>query len=327
MQEIKIMTERSYQTWPSWTVVYEWEDVMKSIMQCEIVDLHKGFIGNINRITRKINRKLNVIPFSFSWNPNKSIRLIWIMDARIYREYAYPNCIPIFLDFHTEMIDEIIKATQKLPYFWVTSLEIYKKIREKTDKVQYIPLSISDKWISHEVPQKDIDVIQFGRKNLVLHDFMINYCKRHPKTEYVYQTADSTLSYVSTKRGNLGKFELRSDYMKMVARCKVSLVSSPGIDNGKNFGGIDFFTPRFYESAAQYCHLIGRFTKNEEADYIGIESVCKLVESEKDFEDEMSKALQTECEKNLVAYKDFLTKNCTSVRAKELLGIIRRENA
>lgn len=107
-------------------------------------------------------------------------------------------------------------------------------------------------------------MIQFGRKNPVLHSYMLKYCKLYPNVEYVYQTSDGSLTYTSTTRGNIGKFDNRPEYMQMIAKSKVSLVSTLGIDKSKNMGGIDFFTPRFYESAAYYCHLIGRYTMNDE---------------------------------------------------------------
>ena len=263
MSNIQIMTERSYQNWPSWGVVYEWEDVMADVLDAELLDLHTGFFGKAARAVRKVYRKSG-LKGHFSYDSRRPVRLVWVMDARIYKEYTYPNFIPIFLDFSIDMVDEIFEATKNLPFFWVTCISIYEKLKEKTTKVHYIPLSISDKWISQTVKVKDIDVIQFGRKNAILHEYMLNYCKSHPNVEYVFQTSDGSLTYTSTIRGNMGRFDTRVEYMKMISRSRVSLVSTPAIDSGKDFGGIDFFTPRFYESAAQYCHLIGRYTDNSD---------------------------------------------------------------
>lgn len=322
MKDIEILTERSYQHWPSWAVVYEWEDVMTSVLGGELIDLHKGRLGGIARNIRKLIRKISIVPSTFNWNNSKPIRFIWIMDAKIYKEYNYTNCIPIFLDFSVDMIDIIIKATSKLPFFWVTSLSIYEMMKNKCQNVHYIPLSISDKWIRDDMPNKTIDVIQFGRKNEILHQYMMKYCETHKNIDYVYQTADGTLSYTSTIRGNIGRFDTRYEYMKMIASSRVSLVSTPGIDKGKNFGGIDFFTPRFYESASQYCHMIGRYTYNTEADYIHVHDVCKHVQSEQEFHDTLEDLLQTDNECNVAKYRSFLQMNSTSQRVKEIYKII-----
>lgn len=141
---IKIMTERSYQHWPSWDVVYEWEDIMVDVLSAELVDLHVGFLGQVGRLIRKIYRKTG-IKGKFSYTENKPIRFVWVMDAKIYKEYTYSNCIPIFLDFSTDMIDEIVVATRDLSFFWVTSMAIYQMLKVKARNVQFIPLSISDK--------------------------------------------------------------------------------------------------------------------------------------------------------------------------------------
>ena len=321
MNNIEIMTERSYQHWPSWDVVYEWEDVMAEELDSDLVDLHRGSLGQVSRIIRKSFRKLNLAPNKFICHGRK-YKLAWIMDARIYKEYTYHNIIPIFLDFGLNMVDEIVNATNNLPFYWVTSFAIYKELRKKTNRVHYLPITVADKWIKKIVPQKQIDVIQFGRKNDILHKYMLNYCKAHPDIEYIYQTGDGTLTYTSSTRGIIGKFETRDSYMDMIAKSKISLVSTPGIDKSKDFGGIDFFTPRFYESAAHYCHLIGRFPDNEEAEYIGINEVCSNIDSEKEFIDTVDYMLQQSNRDNLYKYEHFLKENRTSNRLKEMKIIL-----
>ncbi len=71
--------------------------------------------------------------------------------------------------------------------------------------VYFIHRCVSDQYFTQEVPAKDIDVIQIGRKNPVMHQFMLDYCKEHPDVEYIFQSEDASLNYNSTTRGNIGK--------------------------------------------------------------------------------------------------------------------------
>ena len=245
------------------------------------------------------------------------------MDAGIYKQYTFMNVIPIFLDFNINMVEQIMKATSQLPCWWVTNNEIYKELKKRNCRnVFFFPLSISDKYVSGNINSKTIDVIQFGRKNRKLHEYMLRICKKNPDIEYIYQISGKTLEYYSTKNGKIGKFDKREDYIKLIQKCKVSIVSSPGIDSSRDFGGIDFITPRFYESAAFYSHMIGRYTKNEEADLISLEEVCANISSYDEFENILMNMLEIDCNENITKYNDFLNKNKTSCRAIEMKEIL-----
>lgn len=186
-------------------------------------------------------------------------------------------------------------------------------------------MCISNRYISEGVHDKDIDVIQLGRKNNKLHEYMLRYCKSHPEIQYVYQSADGSLTYITTKGDNLGRFDKRSKYMEMLGRCKISLVSTPGCDNSRNWGGIDFFTPRFYESAAMYCHMIGRYTDNKEAEQIGVKMICSNIDGYEMFEEQINKCLSIDNKVCVDAYKEFLYSNCTKVRFQEMKELVCQE--
>ena len=215
------------------------------------------------------------------------------------------------------MIPVIAKKTKLLPFFFVTSVDIYDLLKNYGAKnVIYLPLSISDMYFSDIVPTKKIDVIQFGRKNPVLHGWMMEYVTAHPEVEYVYQSNNGSLTYISTTRGNLGKFDERKEYIDLLKSCRISLVSTPGMDKSRtDFGNVDFFTPRFFESAAFYCHMIGRYAENNEADFLKIHSVCFNVKTKVEFFDSMDKMLKLPNEINVCKYKEFLDSNFTSKRA------------
>lgn len=324
MNNISILSERTFQTWPSWDVVYEWEDEIANVLQCNITPLYPSPYGQVLSRLRKVLRKFGLTNREFKIGKNPEWKLAWIMDARIYQDYTFLNTIPIFLDFPVDMLDIISFATKKLPCFWVTSKDIYNLfIRKGCNNIYFEPLSVADKYVTNVSPIKDIDVIQFGRKNMILHDYMLKFCEAHKDVEYVYQTTDGSLTYVSTSRGIIGKFDSRREYMSLLSRCKVSLVSTPSIDNSKDFGGIDFVTPRFYESAANYCHMLGRFTENEESKLIYLDEVCENIYSYNQFADYLSTVLSVDCSNNVKKYEHFLNENKTSKRACSISKVLK----
>lgn len=319
---VSITTERAYQNWPSWDVVYEWEDQLSRELNIPIKNMY-SCCGNIRKKIRRIKRKLSVAQSRFHVDNIKNVKLVWVMDAKIFKEYTYRNVVPIFLDFSVESVDEVIEATRNLPFFWVTSKGIFDVLISKGVKnVYYIPLSISDKYYIKRVPQKTIDVIQFGRKNKILHEYMLDYVKKNPNVEYVYQSEDGSLTYTSTTRGNIGKFDNREEYMDLMSKCRVSLVSSPAVDEGKNFGGIDFITPRFYESAVHYCRMIGRYTENDEANIIKLRDVCKNIHNQEEFDNALTSMLKENNNAIFHAYNQFLEENVTSKRAEKMKSVL-----
>lgn len=312
---MNIISERNYCLWPSYHVIYEWEDIFAQ-NGFNLVVCKNGLPDRtVRRIRNYIKEKLGG---TFRYN-GRTYNFRWILDAKVYRRYTGLNTIPIFLDFPVHMVEEINRVTKELPFYWVTCHDIYLKLKECGSKnVLFIPLSISDKYFTGIVPEKKIDVIQFGRKNSKLHEYMMEYCRRNPETEYVYQTENGSLTYESTIRGNVGKFDTRKEYFQMISSCRVSLVSSPGMDNSRDFGGIDFITPRFYESAANYCYMIGRYADNQEAKSIGIDRVCPNVSSYEEFERLMGSYLNSEGFTQKEAFDQFLRENVTSARIKSM---------
>lgn len=250
--------------------------------------------------------------------------LIWVMNSNDIGLYTYRNSIPIFLDTPVKTVDMVLKATKSLPFFWVTCMDFFRILEAHgCTNAHYMPLSISDKYITDVVPEKKIDVLQFGRKNDLLHEWMLRYCREHDNVEYVYQTGNGTLTYTSTVRGEIGRFDSRKEYMELMRSAKISLVSTPGCDENRDFGGVDFVTPRFYESAACYCQMLGRYTENEEVAQIGIKSICPNISNFEEFKRAL--ALNLENDIDAEKYETFCRINCTSQRVKEMLKVIQSE--
>ena len=325
--KVNVLSERAYRRWPSFDVVFEWEDIIAPVLKAQIITFEGGLPGKVIRRLKKYWLKVNQRANSKYRITNiTECKLLWEMAANDYRTLPTKNIIPIFLDFPVSMVDPIIEATSSLPVFFVTCKDIYNLLVQKgVKKVRFMPLSISDKYFTEDVPDKTVDVIQFGRKNSVLHEYMLEYCEAHPTVDYVYQSGDGTLTYESTTRGNVGKFDTRKEYVDMIKPCRVSLVSTPGCDKGRSgeFGAIDFVTPRFFESAAFYCHMIGRYTENEETEELGLSTVCPNVKSYEVFEKLMDVYLGS-LDWDWTVQREWTRRNLTSERAKYIQEEIGR---
>ncbi|SDO97983.1 hypothetical protein [Selenomonas ruminantium] len=324
--KLKILSERAYQKWPSWHVVYEWEDIIAEKANIPIVNYSNDIGTRIHSFFRRLCKK-----FYKKWMPEYKFNLscecyiMFIMNAASYHILPTNNIIPIFLDFPINMIDDITRVTKGLPVFFVTCKDIYNILSSNGVKnVRYMPLSISDKHVQSDVPKKTIDVIQFGRKNNVLHDYMLKYCKERPNVEYIYQTDNGTLTYISTTRGIIGKFDSRDEYFDLIKSSKISLVSTPGFDNSRtaDFGNIDFVTPRFYESAASFCHMIGRYTSNDETTDLRLSDVCPNVSSYSEFANLVDAYLSEDYDWHI--QREFVNSNLTSLRAEYIINEIEK---
>lgn len=321
-----ILSERAYQAWPSWAVVYEWENVISRELDIPIKLLRGRILGRIERKLKSIMIDHTHLYSRYHYSGRKP-HLMWVMNAKGYRGYMYRNMIPIFLDFPSEMVDEITEATASLPMYWVTCHDIYQLLKAAGSKnVYYMPLSIADENVRAGYLKKSIDVIQFGRRNHVLHEYMLRYIEQNPEVEYVYQTEGGSLTYVSNQRGTIGKFSERQEYLDLLAECRISLVSSPGYDKSRDFGGVDFVTPRFYESAANQCLLVGRYTDNVEATNIGLTDICPNVGSYEEFSCVISHYLNDDISEEKYALSLFLKNNVTSRRAMYMKEILAEKN-
>lgn len=325
MLQVQLLTEREYQHWASFDVCYDWEDIISKILRCPMQSMWKGNLGQIKRYSKKVSwkirRKIGAQDVFFRVDNKNIWNLFWIMNAGIYQEYTFKNSIPLFLDFPVYMVNSIAKATKNLPVFWVTCHDIYRELRHAgCENVKYFPLSVSDIYVPDEVPQKTIDVIQMGRRNERLHEFMLDYCGRYPDIEYVYAAPHrkNNLGYISTIRGYIGEIATREKYMEVLADAKVAIVSTPGAEKSSRFGNIDFITPRFYECAAKYCFMIGKYTNNREIEITGLNKICPNIDNQKEFDRYITEYLSLNAELNKARYKEFLGNNVTSKRAEEL---------
>lgn len=329
MYELDLYTEKCFLTNVSYDVMHEWEEDFSEALQIPAIEIYQKSTGALKRnIVQFIGRARRILKMDWSRfrvNNYSKWHLVFVPNALVYLNYTYlPNTIPIFLDFPDAMVNKIAYATKKLPIYFVIAYDIYDCLKNAgSQNVEFIPMGISDSYVKQFPPKKTIDVVQFGRRNEKLHEWMMAYCSRHPEVEYVY-VINSNYEYFSTTRGNIGRFEERTDFCDLIDRTKIALVSSPGVEGKSRFGDIDFITARFYECAAHYCFMIGRYTKNKETDLIGLNDVCANVNSKEEFDKYMDEYLNADVTLNAIRYSEFLSNNVMSERAKTLKSVIDR---
>lgn len=339
-KKFEILSAQKWKEYYAIQVVYEWEDVLGATLGIPLdMDsqplMNKIFNKPANSFLQKFIRNSflkKYIDISFNYLLRKK-KGIYFVSFQLYviemvNHYVYqPNSIPIFIDCFRSMVDRIPALCEKNPMFFVTDYEVYQQL-QKTNaakKTRFVSLSISDKYLRKEVPEKKIDVLQMGRQNPVLHEWMLQLTQKHPNVEYVYaHKKDEVHSYYSTTRGWLAEdTDTREAFMKFLGSARISLLSSPGIDGGDKTrtGGYNPVTPRFYESAINYCYLVGRFPDTPDFIYNKVSSVCERPQDYESFEtlvlDMLSKPFSQQ-EKYEAFIQDHLTSTISNLIKKEL---------
>ena len=318
---MKILSLRKYQQVFFNQIMYEWEDDISNHYRIKIKKPNP-----ISYYTSVLLDKCDMFHiFTRCIRQQNKNNYAFLMFPFAYRYFCPYSIIPIFLDTFEKYYDQIQTAIKDIDIAIFTNYEMYisQKAVFPEKNIFYLPLGMAQKWVSNNMPDKKIDVVQTGRYNPLLHEWMLRYCERNPSIEYVYRDSLESQEYYSTQKGKIGYFSTREEYMALLRSAKVSLVSTPGVDDKSRTGNYDFFTPRFYESACSFCQMIGRYPNNQEAKYLGIEDVCENVENYEEFESKLKKALDTELDKE--KYINFTKKNMFLNRLEEcgILEVLR----
>lgn len=298
-----IITTRYDAHWQSQQMYHDWEDVFS------------------------VNLKLPFVPYSLDnmfelAKRTGNYALAFVSVFRLIECYRpNPNTIPILVDCWKQDIESFNDLCRGFPLVYVTCLEAYRDIMAQgfSGKLLYMPLSVSDKQCCLTLPEKRIDVIQYGRKNSVLDNWMQKYLIKYPHVSYVTTAVDEAgkVKILSNRHG-AEECPDRRYLMNVLAMAKVSLVSAPGMDNSVNTGGYNVVASRFFEGAAKYCYMLGRYPKNEEFTYCGVDDVCDCVEDYEQFEDRLTTMLAHRFDR-FDEYRRFLSMHVTSCRVATFL--------
>ena len=217
-------------------VCYEWEEdiaayfevpvsniIVKPKPPSALKELIKKFFPFLRQVKRKIySIRERMKECMLTQDINGNLSLMFLMMVSDISSLPVHNSLPVFIDVWTDdEAERIIRQLKALKLFYVTSLDVLKLLQAKAPamNVRYMPLSVSDRYFSENFTRyrtKTVDVIQMGRRNPVLHEYMIRYANEHKNIDYVYSDTGSNVhnSYISTLRGNIGKILDREEFIK-----------------------------------------------------------------------------------------------------------------
>lgn len=299
-----IITTRFCNRWPTWQMVHEWEDVLAARLGVPLKPLGESCMAS---------------------DPGYGAQSYDLMFLQLASELRYyeGNCnlIPIVMDLWCDDFKDFRQRAGKFKLVFVSNLQAFQELAPELPNLRYLPFCLADQYLDWILPLKDIDVIQYGRRNPLLDAYMGTFLERYPATRYVTTEVsdnDRKVFIQSNLDGLIAESDTRTAFMNILGRCKVSLVSTVGMDGSRDTGGIDPVSPRFYESMAAGCYLVGRIPDNDEFRKSGINSFCRHVDSYDDFEATVLELLAADGTKQ-EEYKLFLQQHLASALAPMIM--------
>lgn len=323
----QIITQRGYQAWPSWDLVYEWEDILKSELQLDFY-FDSKFMNN------KYVKRIPILGNMYQTNQNA---FMFEMSAmRVNDRNNRPNITPCIIDFflrNKEQLQNFYKHYDRHYFVLVSSKEVYEFLKSVDCplNIEHLPLSISDKYkiTSDTVIEKKYDLVLTGRLNgnSIFLDFTKRYAETHPDFRYVFRKQANPTStvfpYFTSDGEELGDICTREKYVQLIRSSKVGLYTTPGLDGGeKRTNGFNQVTPRFLEYIAAQCHVMARYPHNADTDFYELPRFCKSVETYDEFCYLMDYYRREPVDTNI--YSQYLERHYTSKRAEQLSEIIKK---
>lgn len=320
-----IGTCRKFAHWPSWDLVYEWEDILSKELAIDFCFKNSWY----NRKPRKIPL-LNL--FLRHWTNTFCFEMSACVNGP--RMDNMKTVVPCIIDFFLtkESMPLFVKKYCNNNIVLLSSKESYDFVADyiynnniQNFNIGHLALSISDKYAINNTTffDKKYDLVLMGRQNAVLEGFLNQYIINHTDLYYVYrELKDGKFNYYTNRGECLGDINTRDKYITLMRSARCGLYSTPGIDGGeKRTNGFSQVTPRFLELIACGCHVIARYKRNSDTDYYELEKFSPSVESYEQFERMLDKARSSEVD--IQAYSNYLSKHYTSVRAIQLKEIIK----
>ena len=307
-----ILSNRNTASWPSYHIVWEWEDCISQQMGCSIktdsVLIVNQWMKRFNLFQDSFLPKGNLFMYEVSINS----------DPKEIRRYNRSNIVPCVVDyfFKDDEIDIFESKFSRHPVVFISSMEVYLRLKSLGCRlnIKHLPLSLSDIYAIDENTtfEKRYDLVMMGRQNNVLKEFLDIYIKTHPDFLYVYEDmTKGKLHYSSSDGEYIGYISGRAEYMKLLRQSKVAMYSTPGIDGGeKRTNGYNQVTPKFLEFLASGCNIIARWKDNPDTDFYHLKEFSENVDSYASFERLMNKYREEKAD--IAKYSQYLRRHYTS---------------
>ncbi len=336
-----IYTEREFNTWPSWHIIYEWENVLSEHLNLNFIDSRQAFIaGNFadkairyaSRILKRFKINIELLPFIDHFVKKPNCLHLELFARQDFYFTGSKNTIPVIIDFwKNHDLESFYKAYKNSRAVLITSLEVFEYLKQIDCPlpIYHFPFSLPDKYKYqfNKSANRKFDVIMPGRSNCVLWEYLLLFEKKFPEIEYLYQKGiDNILYYFSNKTGMVGNFHDRESYMQLLQSSKVAFYTTPGIDGDEaRTGGFSPVTPRFLEMVGSGCVVLARYPDNYDTNYFNLDSICTRINNYEDFEQGLIEALQN-ANSETANYSNYLKQHFTSQRAVLLESILQNIN-
>ena len=268
----QIITRRSLKRLSYWDVVFEWEDELAKVLEC---DFYRQYPLAEKQIFEKFILRFPRLYFLFQ--TTKPSFVFEMSDCRQSCINNFQNIIPCIIDSYPNRFPINIFRQQywrnKVVLFTSRQVYDYYSMQPLNFKVFHFPVSISSKYaISPSTHfEKKYDAALVGRPNPILQRYLYTYSESHPDFIYIYHNGlekNHTFHYQTSRGEYIGELESRDKYMEILRQTRVCLYSTSGMDGDKSLDDnriVDTaqyhqVTPRFLEMLACGCHIIARYS-------------------------------------------------------------------
>lgn len=314
-----ILSHRSFEFWPSFQLIYEWEEIFSELLKCELV--------NINIYTRIKYGLLRRIGFknNFKKREFKSYYLYHVMSSnKPYMKVYRGDVIPILIDFclSKDELNVFYENFKNCPFLLVSSLTAIEFLKENKFRIPlyHLPLSLPDQF-KYEKYEKKYQILLAGRQNELLKKWLDIFLVEFPETEYVYESSETKFLYISSHKGAIGDFSSRDSFVNLLRASKVFFYSTPGMDEDAiRTNNFSFVTPRFLELVAADVRIVARYPQNSETRYYELNKICPSIEDYDQFRDVLIGYLENK--EDNYSRNEYLAKHYTSNRVEEFQRIL-----
>lgn len=326
MKLIGIITKRKTEKWPSYDLVYEWEDIFKERLYLKfynhILHSNKYSLAFHAKFPKRISRLfVNKAFLQFEMLAHD-----YNLDRTGINRYSI---VPWIIDSYTDTTERIKRLEHNYSsncVVLISSREVYDRLVENGCNlpIRHLALSLPDQYAISRNPlcEKDYDAVFVGRKNPVFREYLDRYAEEHPSFSYLYNDyLDGHFVFFNQKGEVVGDSDTREQYWAMIKRARVALYSTVGMDGDKSTNGFHHVTPRFLEFVAAGAHIIARYQDNSDTNYFELNKICHKIETYQEFVEIMGWSLTNRVDMDM--YSEYLKKHYTSVRVKQLCDILR----
>lgn len=318
-----IISSRAFKQWPSYDLIYEWEDAISTTMGIPVISPSKAN-WYLKRFFNFVSHK---IP-SLKRDKKYSLQFIMSAPARYSGQFG-KNDIPVIVDYFIDKSNtyKFLEITKNTSLVLITSREVYEHLIANggdATRIKHWGLSLPDKYIPaiDQWEGEKYDIVLLGRLSPKFKEYLNAYQSIHRKLNVLTRKIeDGHFNFYDSSGKLIGNADTREGYFNMLHKSKVILYTTPGVDGEKMTNGFSQVTPRFLEALSCGCNLVMKYPKNPDTDYFNISAFGKSCESYEDFETEMDKALNTIAD--FTSRIQYLQRHCTSTRCNELNEIIK----